>query len=143
MAQRKALDLDRFRTQLTATKAQLESDLAAYRERVVDLAGGPDEPGDRWETGGSSFGDHLADDATETFEREKSLGLEQTLEEHLRQVTHALARIENGTYGTCETCGKPIARARLEAIPEAVQCIDCKEAAEVRHPRDAQTVGSR
>lgn len=143
MAQRNALDLDRFRTQLVAEKTQLEADLATYRERVAQFGGGPDEPGNRWETGGNVFGDHLADDATELFEREKDLGLEQSLEEHLQQVTHALARIEAGTYGTCETCGKPIARERLEALPGAVQCIDCKAADEARRPRDEQTVESR
>jgi DnaK suppressor protein len=143
MAQREALDLDRFRTQLAAEKARLEGDLATYRERVAEVGGGLDEPGNRWETGGTVFGDHLADDATELFEREKDLGLEQTLEQHLQQVTDALARIEAGTYGTCETCGKPIARGRLEAMPEAAQCIDCKTADEARRPRDERPVESR
>jgi DnaK suppressor protein len=130
MPERKSLDHDRYRNQLQALKTQLEADLQAFHEREVALAGGPGEPGHRWEHAG--YGDHLADDATEVFEREKDLGLEQTLRDHLRQVNHALAKIADGTYGSCESCGKPIARARLDALPEATLCIDCKVAAERR-----------
>lgn len=124
MSKAPSLNVDRYRTQLAETQAQLEADLEAYERRDVELQGGPGEPGNRWEHGG--LGDNQADDATEVFEREKDLGLEQTLREHLRQVAHALAKTENGTYGTCESCGKPIARARLDALPEATLCIDCK-----------------
>jgi DnaK suppressor protein len=126
MSERKPLNVDRYRTQLEETRGQIEADLESYRRRVLELEGGPDEPGsgDHWERSG--YGDHLADDATEVFEKEKSLGMEMTLTEHRRQVDHALSRIQDGTYGTCESCGKPIAVARLNALPEATLCIACK-----------------
>ena len=134
MPEPKPLELDTYRTRLLELKDQLQADVDRYRTHEAVLSGGPDEPGQgqHWEHSG--YGDHLADEATELFEREKAAGLEQTLREHLRQVDHALAKIEDGSYGTCESCGKPIARERLDALPEATICIDCKAKAEERHP---------
>ena len=119
-------NFDRFRSQLLEMKTQTEADLETYRRNEQELAGGPDEPGPggHWEHSG--YGDHLADDATELFEREKSIGMEQTLQEHLRQVEHALSRIEDGTYDRCERCGRPIPDERHQALPEATLCIECK-----------------
>jgi DnaK suppressor protein len=129
-----ALDASAFRTRLLEMQQQMRVDLEAHRQRAMSLSGGPDEPGpgQHWERSG--YGDHQADDATELFEREKEVGLEQTLQAHLQQVEHALARIEAGTYGQCERCGKPIARQRLDAMPEATLCIDCKAEEESRTP---------
>ncbi|MGH2370774.1 MAG: TraR/DksA family transcriptional regulator [Chloroflexota bacterium] len=134
MATQERLDFDRYRIQLQEVKGQLEADLEAYQRREAEMDGGPNEPGpgQHWEHAG--YGDHLADDGTELFEREKSIGLEQTLQEHLRHVNHALARIDEGTYGTCERCGKPIAKERLDAIPEATLCIEHKAQDERRRP---------
>src|SRR5205807_1810187 len=116
-------NFDRFRKQLLETKPQLEADLERYQREEQDLAGGLEEPGSggHWEHSG--YGDHMADDATELFEREKSIGMEQSLREHLRQVDHALSRIEDGTYGQCERCGRPIPDERHRALPEATLCI--------------------
>ena len=74
--------------------------------------------------------DHQADDATELFEREKLLSLERTLQDHLRLVQEALRRIEEGTYGACAVCGRPIGEERLDVIPETALCIEHKAAAE-------------
>ncbi len=52
-------------------------------------------------------------------------GVDEVLRQEIAQVRIALSRIENGTYGTCSTCGGPIARARLEALPTATLCADC------------------
>lgn len=65
-------------------------------------------------------------DAIRTVELEKSLALEQTLNALLVEVEHALQKMDEGTYGLCDECGKPIAPARLEALPWANLCIDCK-----------------
>ena len=126
MADGRPLDVERFRTRLLETKAQLETDLEAHSQRAINLSGGPDEPGSgqHWERSG--YGDHPGDDATELFEREQSLGMELSVRDHLRQIEHALSRVEDGSYGQCERCGKPISPARLEALPEATLCIDCK-----------------
>ena len=133
-AKQQALDAGPYRARLQEMQQQLENDLETNRARAMALSGGPDEPGpgQHWERSG--YGDHQADDATEVFEREKELGLEQSLQAHLNQVQHALARIEAGSYGQCEQCGKPIAADRLEAMPEATLCIHCKAQEEERVP---------
>lgn len=66
----------------------------------------------------------MADTATETFERELDEGLEEDAARQLHEVEAALERIEEGTYGTCEVCGKEIPEERLEAIPWATLCVE-------------------
>ncbi|HEX6208331.1 MAG TPA: TraR/DksA C4-type zinc finger protein [Actinomycetota bacterium] len=72
----------------------------------------------------SAVEDHPADVATETFERAKDLSIVEQLEDRLADVDRALERIEDGSYGVCEACGKPIVRERLAAIPAARFCVE-------------------
>jgi DnaK suppressor protein len=72
----------------------------------------------------SAADNHLADTATETYDRELDEGLEEDAREQLHQVEKALARIESGEYGRCEICGKEIPVDRLEAVPWTTLCID-------------------
>jgi RNA polymerase-binding transcription factor DksA len=125
-----ALDLGEFGERLQAMKRQLETDLDSQRQDSVEQDGGLGEPGpgQHWEHAG--YGDHLADDATELFEREKALTLEGTLRDHLRQVDVALQRVADGTYGRCAVCGRAIGKERLDAIPETTLCLEHKEEAE-------------
>ncbi|MCJ7575915.1 MAG: TraR/DksA C4-type zinc finger protein [Dehalococcoidia bacterium] len=74
---------------------------------------------------GSPFGKR-EEGADEASELEKRLALGQRLEESLKEVEHALEKYEAGTYGLCDSCGKPIEHARLEAIPQASLCLNCK-----------------
>ncbi|MFC1928591.1 TraR/DksA family transcriptional regulator [Chloroflexota bacterium] len=74
---------------------------------------------------GSPFGKR-EEEATESFELEKRLALEKQIKDHLAEVEHALSKFEKGTYGLCDSCGQPIARDRLEALPWASLCVDCK-----------------
>ena len=74
---------------------------------------------------GSPFGKR-EEGADEASELEKRLALERRLEESLKEVEHALEKHEAGTYGLCDSCGQPIERARLEAIPQASLCMKCK-----------------
>ena len=69
---------------------------------------------------------HMADTATETVEREIGNTLEEHDERLLGAIDAALQRIEDGTYGKCVNCGAPIPEERLEAMPWATLCIDCK-----------------
>ena len=73
---------------------------------------------------------HLGDTATATLDREIDYSLEENSEQVLRAIDGALQRIEEGTFGICETCGQPISEERLEAIPYATQCIDCRRKGE-------------
>jgi DnaK suppressor protein len=69
---------------------------------------------------------HMAETATATLDREIDYTLEENSEHVLKAIDGALVRIEEGTYGTCVNCGKPIGEERLAAIPWATHCIDCK-----------------
>jgi len=70
--------------------------------------------------------EHIAETATATLDREIDYTLEENSENVLLGIDGALERIQEGTYGTCLNCGKPIAEDRLAAIPWATHCIDCK-----------------
>jgi RNA polymerase-binding protein DksA len=86
------------------------------------------------QTGGEASGNlsnapmHLADLGSDTFEQELSLSLLENEDQQLQEVSNALARLEAGSYGRCEECGKTIALARLSAMPWARQCIECARA---------------
>lgn len=69
-------------------------------------------------------GNHMADDATDVAEQAKTLALRTHLEGMLREVERAIARIEKGTFGMCEKCGKPIGEERLQAMPWVIHCIE-------------------
>jgi RNA polymerase-binding protein DksA len=111
-------DVGKFR------KALLEE-----RERVVGAIEYMHEenPGSIHEENGeepSVSENHMADNATDTVDREIDSTLEENSEQVLAEIDAALERIEAGTYGTCEACGKPIGEERLEALPWARLCID-------------------
>jgi RNA polymerase-binding protein DksA len=67
--------------------------------------------------------DEAADAGTATFEREKDLSIEQNVRDLLQKIERALKRIDEGTYGICERCGKPIEKARIKALPYVDLCI--------------------
>jgi RNA polymerase-binding protein DksA len=78
------------------------------------------------ETGEETYDNHLADSATATLNREIDYTLEENAENVLAAIDEALGRIDQGTFGTCGRCGKPIAEERLDALPYTNRCIDCK-----------------
>ena len=110
---------------LQEEKARLET----LREEVLsdhgEGAGESDQLGEL-----SSFDQHPADVGTEVFEREKDLSIVQHVEDQIGEVEAAIARIQDGTYGKCERCGKPIARERLDAVPWARFCLEDQAAEE-------------
>jgi DnaK suppressor protein len=71
-------------------------------------------------------GNHLADDATEVFTRERNLALRSNSQDLLAQVDSALKQLDEGTYGICARCGNAINADRLEALPYAIFCISCQ-----------------
>lgn len=79
------------------------------------------------------YGNHMADDATEVFEQTKDLSLRGSLEDTLKRVERALQRFEEGSYGTCEDCGRSIEWGRLKVLPYTRFCVECVR----RHERQA------
>ena len=74
---------------------------------------------------GSPFGKR-EEEATESFELEKRLALEKRIKDQLAEIEHALLKFDEGTYGFCDNCNQPIDPARLEALPQANLCLNCK-----------------
>jgi RNA polymerase-binding protein DksA len=115
-------DLERFRLVLEGERDRLVHAVQAVHhdgsllEETGDLAIGS--------------GDHIADSATETYLRELDEGLEENAEHLLDEIDAALVRIQDGSYGLCTACGRPISKERLEALPYATLCIDDKRALE-------------
>jgi DnaK suppressor protein len=113
------IDTSEFRTLLEQERDRIKSAIDhLHQEHPGNLE---DELG---EVGGRGSDNHLGDMATATFDRELDEGLEEGAQHTLEQVERALARIDDGTYGTCERCGKPIGEDRLRARPSATLCID-------------------
>jgi DnaK suppressor protein len=96
-------------------------------ERVAALA-------ERPELGSAQgFGKRIGDGTTEAISRLTEIGVGQSLESTLARTERALAKLDEGTYGTCDVCAAPIARGRLAAMPDSVTCVTC--AASARRPR--------
>lgn len=76
--------------------------------------------------------DDYADAGSATFEREKDLSIANNIQDLIDKINRALEKIEEGTYGICESCGNPIDSARLKALPSVVLCLDCKKREERR-----------
>lgn len=74
----------------------------------------------------SALPHHLADLGTETFEQDRDLGIAERASGEIHEIDLALERLESGTYGICDSCGEPIARERLRALPYASVCVPCK-----------------
>lgn len=80
----------------------------------------------------ATYDNHPADVSSETYERSKDLGLQKDQEYLLEQIDAALERIEQGTYGWCANCGRPIPEERLLALPYVANCLPCAEAEQAR-----------
>jgi RNA polymerase-binding transcription factor len=94
--------------------------LLAERDRLrADLAEGIVAPGPM------TYGSQAAA-ASQVFEQQRDLALRDHNQQHLAEVEAALRRLDDGTYGTCVSCGHPVAPERLEALPWASHCIGCQ-----------------
>lgn len=115
------VDVEHFRDLLVEKRQAVVAALSnLHKENSRSLE---DETG---ELVSGSADQHLADTATETVEREIGSTLEEHDERLLVAIDAALQRIEAGTYGKCVNCGAPIPEERLEAMPWATLCIECK-----------------
>ena len=110
--------------------------LGAERERLASLEEDYEAAGLTSESEEASLGElssvdqHQADLGTETFNRERDLSILEQVQGELADVEHALRRLDDGTYGTCEACGKRIPDDRLEAMPAARFCLEDQAVAE-------------
>lgn len=118
MARKKTLT----KKQLDGLRQELLDERATLVGQVADLDAEADV--NNWREGG--FDDDPADAGSASFERETAQSLSNHARRLLSQIDDALRRMDAGTYGTCERCGNPIETERLEALPHATLCMDCK-----------------
>jgi RNA polymerase-binding transcription factor DksA len=113
------IDTEHFRARLEDERRKVQNAIDYLHK---ESPGVPDEI-----TGDLAMGpgdNHLADIATETIDREIDYTLEENSGNVLREIEAALTRIDDGTYGTCTACGRPIEPERLEYLPWATLCAD-------------------
>ncbi len=128
-ARRKALtpaQIKQFRKRLEEERSRLETSLQEIEARTSkrDLLDAMVEEQD--------FDDAPSDAAMDTLDRGTEMALEENIRVLLEETEAALGKIERGTYGTCDNCGQPIKMARLERIPSATFCVECRERLERR-----------
>jgi RNA polymerase-binding protein DksA len=115
--------------ELREIRSQLEADLlemqAEYDKSIADL-------NDLQQANTDGAGDDQADAGSKTFEREQEQSIAANRHDLLIQIQRAIDRIDSGTYGICENCGRPIPKARLKALPMATMDADCKAREEHR-----------
>ena len=104
---------------------QREHSLSMIASQSSELTGLMRDPGD-------GAGQDQADMGATSFERDHELTVLNSERDKLHQIDRALARIEDGTYGICESCGEPIGKMRLMAFPRATLCMTCKQREERR-----------
>jgi DnaK suppressor protein len=109
-------DLDEFKTRLSTERDELQAQLTELEESSFKASQSD-------MTGESGFDEEFADAGTATFERERDLSIENNVKDLLQKIDRALGRIDAGTFGLCERCGKPIEKARIKALPYANLCI--------------------
>jgi DnaK suppressor protein len=116
-------EIQELKDQLVAERADLQAQFdeleeSSFSTNQSDL------------TGEMSFDEEYADAGTATFERERDLSLVNNLRDLMERIDRALGKIQEGTYGLCDRCGKPIEKLRLKALPYANLCIKDKQAEE-------------
>jgi DnaK suppressor protein len=109
-----------WRDKLLAERDRMRTELDSFKESTSSTA--RESSGDL-----SSYSSHMADQGTDTMEREKVFLLASQLRRRLEEVSEALQRLEGGTFGTCQVCGQPIPPRRLERMPTASTCVACQE----------------
>lgn len=115
--------------EIAKVRGELETEIAELRSEIdkaeTDIA-------ERMGDAVADAGDDPADAGAKTFAREHEIALTHNSRELLSQNERALARICDGSYGVCESCGEPIGKARLQAFPRATLCVACKQREERR-----------
>ena len=109
-------ELDELRERLLAERVELEEQLATLEENTF-AASQSDMSGE------VAFDDETADAGTATFERERDLSIENNVRDLLSKIDRAIRRMDAGTFGLCDRCGKPIEKARIKALPYVDLCI--------------------
>ena len=115
-------EVEEARAGLHAEVERLRAEIASSEEALNGLM----------RDSGDGAGDDDADTGTKNITREHEMALAANAREMLYQTERAMERLDAGTYGLCENCGKPIGKARMQAFPRATLCVECKQKQERR-----------
>lgn len=116
-----------------AEALEIASGLVAEVDRLTaELAAADEGLSDLLRNSGDGAGDDQADSGSSALEREHELTLVNNTRDMLAQTNRALARIDAGTFGRCDSCGEAIGKARVQAFPRATLCVACKQREERR-----------
>jgi RNA polymerase-binding transcription factor DksA len=113
--------------QFVKLREQLEEDLRTSRASIGELDQESDALARDSDQEGGVPSNHMADYGTNVYERERLMTFEQEMRDRVREIEDALQRMDDGTYGDCERCGKQIPLARLRVMPFSRYDIDCQE----------------
>ncbi|MGA8209015.1 MAG: TraR/DksA C4-type zinc finger protein [Nocardioidaceae bacterium] len=117
----------------TAELAEVRNELGADRARLLsELNMAEHEIHDLMRDAGDGAGHDQADVGSTTFERDHEMSLANNARDMLAQTERALSRMDDGSYGVCESCGQPIGKMRVMAYPRATLCLSCKQRQERR-----------
>ncbi|HEV8055233.1 MAG TPA: TraR/DksA C4-type zinc finger protein [Nocardioidaceae bacterium] len=117
----------------SAELAEVRDDLNGEAQRLrKEISLAEEEIAGLFRDGGDGAGHDQADVGSTAFERDHEMSLARHSREMLSQIEHALERIDDGSYGVCESCGNPIGKLRLMAFPRATLCVACKQREERR-----------
>ncbi|MFG2140649.1 TraR/DksA family transcriptional regulator [Streptomyces sp. NPDC048650] len=115
-------EVDEARADLMEEVGRLRAEIVASEDAIAGLM----------RDSGDGAGDDEADTGSKNITREHELALASNAREMLQQTERALGRLDAGTYGLCENCGKAIGKARMQAFPRATLCVECKQKQERR-----------
>ncbi len=120
MPRTRNLDMTKFKERLEEERAKLRAEL----QRIDDRTAGRDRLNS--DVASEDFDEPGGDAAQETLERSQSMAIGESLRDMLDNVETALRKIDAGSYGVCDSCGKEIPKARLEIMPAATMCTACR-----------------
>jgi RNA polymerase-binding protein DksA len=113
-----AMDQNRVRETLNSERSRVIREISDVDEALsISLEDSTDE---------NLYDQHMADSATPMLNREIDVSLEENARNVLAQINRALQKLDEGTYGICDNCGQEINEERLEVVPYANLCVDCK-----------------
>ena len=120
------IDVEKYRKILVSERDRIHGEMEVIETDISDEDSGSGQ------SDLSDYDQHPADAGSDTFYMERDLAVRDNYHDILGRIDEALGKIERGTYGTCDRCGREITKARLEAIPYALYCVECQDIIEGR-----------
>lgn len=118
------INTEKYRKKLLEERERIHLEMETIDQEIGfdDTGSGQSELAD--------YDQHPADAGSETFQKERDLAIRDNWRDTIGRIDEALGKIDRGTYGTCDRCGREIVKQRLDANPHAIFCVECQDAIE-------------